>query len=87
MARRSSIGKYILSAGEIGAYTVCPEAWRLTAVSPVKTASDKGSSEAGQQLHQEWAAEYDEAVTLGRGIKIVIQLLMLAALVYLAMAQ
>ena len=32
MPRQNEYGKFILSAGEISTYEVCPEAWRLSHV-------------------------------------------------------
>ena len=79
MARRTTDGKFILSAGEIGAYVVCPEAWRLTQVDRVKQKRSERSS-TGEQLHKEWAETVDESFYLSRGVRIVVLLIILTSL-------
>lgn len=81
MPRKSSHGKYILSAGEIGAYCVCPEAWRLAALEKASRLRPY-SVALGRKLHIEWAHKYDEAVFLTRAAKWLIALLALACVVY-----
>ncbi|MFM1848203.1 MAG: hypothetical protein RL417_1677 [Pseudomonadota bacterium] len=82
MARKTEYGKYILSAGEVGAYTVCPESWRLRIVEQVKTVRD-GASNDGQAAHKEWATTYEDVVYLGRKAHLLFVLLITAAVVYL----
>lgn len=82
MARKTELGTYILSAGEIGAYTVCPEAWRLSTVERVKS-QQSGNVEKGHELHRQWASTYDEALALSRRIRAVVLLLVLTIAVYL----
>lgn len=81
MAKKSSSGKFIISAGEVGSYTVCPEAWRLKALEGVErfTAS---SVAKGNELHRQWAKNYDEAAYLSRGLRLVLVMLLLATLIY-----
>jgi hypothetical protein len=76
MARRSSSGKFIISAGEVGAYTVCPESWRLQTIEKVKTPST-ASMEEGKRLHEKWASTYDEASYLRKQAILVILLLLI----------
>lgn len=78
MAKRTEFGKHIISAGEIGAYTVCPEAWRLKVVShqkPIKT----GAVKTGVELHEAWAKDVDELAYLNKSGRIVAFLIVLAA--------
>ena len=82
MARQNEYGKYILSAGEIGAYTVCPEAWQLSNTNKKKQRHEK-SEEAGQRLHDEWAHTLNEAVFLKRTVKQLALLLILCVVLYL----
>lgn len=80
MARKTAYGRHILSAGEIGAYTVCPEAWRLKVVEnhrPVQS----GSVKTGEQLHQVWAKDLDEFVYLNRTGKLIVLLIILAVVI------
>jgi hypothetical protein len=82
MARKTEYGKYILSAGEVGAYTVCAESWRLRNVEQVRTSRETSSTD-GRLLHQEWAKTYEEFVYLGRKTHLIVVLLVTAAVVYL----
>jgi len=82
MARKTDYGKYILSAGEIGAYTVCPEAWRLGTVEKVKSIKPKSAAE-GKTLHQDWADMYSEAAYFTKSIRIIVALLAAAIILYL----
>ena len=87
MARKNEYGKYILSAGEIGAYTVCPEAWRLNNVVKVTTQKSLERIERGNALHQEWAKNYDEAIYFTRHIRLIVSLVILTILIFLLTAK
>ncbi|MCO6432284.1 MAG: hypothetical protein J5J00_15630 [Deltaproteobacteria bacterium] len=76
MATKNRDGKFILAAGEIGSFAVCPEAWRLRTVEKVQGAKSS-ESELGETLHNEWASHHDEAYFFARGIRVV--LFMIAA--------
>jgi len=82
MARKTDYGKFILSAGEIGAYTVCPEAWRLRVVEQVRTQREE-SSKKGHDKHVEWARAYEEVIYLGKKTHLVIVLIITAAVLYM----
>lgn len=65
MARRNADGKYILSAGEVGAYTVCSESWRLKVVERKKTSLPRSTeSREGIKLHERWSAGHEEVIYL-----------------------
>ncbi len=81
MAKKSAYGRYIISAGEVGAYTVCPEAWRLKMVENVKGSYSELSTE-GMRLHQEWAKTCSEALSLRKKAFAVISLLGLATVIF-----
>lgn len=83
MARKNEYGKYILSAGEIGAYTVCPESWRLSNVKRVKSAHQKERIQAGNKLHQEWAQSYDDALYFKKHVRLVLLLLFVTLIIFL----
>lgn len=87
MARQTEYGKFIISAGEVGAYTVCPEAWRLANMERVPAVTSEGDHQhrvkKGNELHKEWAQNVDEAVYLTRHVRLVILLLFLAIAAYL----
>jgi len=71
MARENEFGKFIISAGEIGAYTVCPEAWRLGTVERLRKKGSVERVRQGKRLHEEWAKTYEESAYLSRQTKIV----------------
>jgi hypothetical protein len=77
MARKTEYGKFIISAGEIGAYSVCPEAWRLSMIERVKALKD-ASTDRGATLHKAWARSYDDAVFFTKGVKLIIALVFAA---------
>ncbi|MGI6680147.1 MAG: CRISPR-associated protein Cas4 [Bdellovibrionota bacterium] len=55
-------GKYIISAGELGIYVVCPYAWKLKSVSHKKleNADVQKESTEGKKLHKEWSKETED---------------------------
>lgn len=80
MARKNRDGKYILSAGEIGSFTVCAEAWRLKALASANR-SKTANSEVGEELHKSWAENNDEVLFLTKGVKLVIFLILLTLVI------
>ena len=80
MAKKTPYGSYILSAGEIGAYVVCPEAWKLSYVDRVKPEKSERAVR-GEKLHQEWADNVSESFYLSRLSRLIIMLLTLCALI------
>ena len=91
MARQTEYGKFILSAGEIGAYTVCPEAWRLANIERVKAdngvADHQDRVQKGNKLHKEWAQNVDEAVYLTKHVRVVLLLLLLGIALFVLSQQ
>ena len=82
MARKNSYGKYILSAGEISSYTVCPQAWRLNLESDVKPVHSETVDE-GNRLHEEWTRSFQDAMYFTRSIKLILLLTVLTILFFL----
>ncbi len=80
--KRRSDGKYILSAGEIASYTVCPEAWRLSreqAVTPLHVKS----VEEGSRLHKEWTRSMQDAAYFSRGVRLILMMAFLSVAFFL----
>lgn len=77
MAKRGSNGRYILSAGEVSAYIVCPESWRLKVVERTAAAQSR-RSELGRELHQDWATTIDESAFLLKGTKVIMAMVVIA---------
>ena len=82
--RKSEYGKFTFSAGEIGEYVVCPEAWRLKMVERV-VSSQRKDAVLGTELHEQWAQEYDESAFLSRATKLAATLIALAIVCFLWM--
>ena len=77
MARLTTSGRHILSASEIGSYTVCPESWRLKEIERVKLRNSERFAQ-GEMMHEQWASTYGESVYLVRSMRIIIALVVLA---------
>ena len=84
MARKSSSGRYIISAAEVGSFVVCQEAWRLREISKVKSTKDQSVYEGGK-LHQDWASRFDEASYLSQAVRVILLLMLLAIFFHLLM--
>jgi len=82
MARKNDYGKYILSAGEIASYTVCPEAWRLKTVEKANSIYIDNIKK-GRELHEEWSADFDAAIYFTKGTKLILLLISMAILIFL----
>ena len=82
MARKNRDGRFILSAGEIGSYTVCPEAWRLKTIEKAKSVH-ADSVVTGHALHEEWAHKFEEATYLNHRVRFVLALFAVALMAYL----
>lgn len=80
MPRKNDYGKYILAAGEIGTYTVCPESWRLSIVEKVKLEEGQASAR-GSKLHKEWATLYEDATYFARSARLLV-IVMLALIFF-----
>lgn len=86
MTRPNKDGKLIISASEVGTYTVCPESWRLRTLQRIKTAKTI-SAEQGETLHDEWSEEVKELLIFQRWMRIIALLLVLAAAVFLLLGK
>ncbi|MCB9030680.1 MAG: hypothetical protein H6619_06470 [Deltaproteobacteria bacterium] len=86
MARLSKSGRQIISASEVGAYTVCPESWRLRTVEKV---SQNLSSRVikGQKMHDQWTEKYDESIFVYKLARLVISLLVLVLATFLLLGK
>lgn len=82
MPRANKDGKFIISAGEVGQYAVCPEAWRLKMIEKVMAEQSELSAE-GQRLHDEWSKRVDDAAHLGQGLRFLAALLVSTILIIL----
>lgn len=74
MARRNKDGQFIISAAEVGTYTVCPESWRLRVVEGLEQSQNQHTVDLGNNLHDKWAEQNAEALYFRRGINILLLL-------------
>lgn len=82
MAKRNRDGKFIITAGEVGVYTVCPEQWRLTVLEPERISADPDEAR-GRALHFDWANEVNEVVFLRRSAWLMAALVCVAVVLFL----
>jgi len=69
MASKTENGRFIIAAGEVGAFSVCPMAWKLKWIDKAKGVSEGNSTGLGQQLHSDWSRAFDEAFELLRSVR------------------
>jgi len=82
MPRISETGQFILAAGEVGEFTVCPESWRLRQLSNAQKMRHP-NVKRGHELHRQWAKTYDEAVYIRHNARLLIVLILLAIIAHL----
>ena len=82
----SKDGKAIITAGEVGSFTVCPEAWRLTAVKRRRPLVESSVTQ-GQAKHEEWVEGCDESLYLARSARLIVLLLLIALGAFLLLAE
>ncbi len=83
MARRLKDGRHIFTASEVGAFVVCPEAWRLRSIERTKTAYSP-ELEQGSGLHDEWVRYHDDATFLLKQVRLAVLLVILAGLIFIS---
>jgi hypothetical protein len=82
MAKRNRDGKYIIPAGEVGVYSLCPEQWRLSLESK-QTQPGSAEEQLGRELHKTWAAEIGEISYLRRSAWLMVGLVLTAIVFYM----
>ena len=82
MPKKNEYGKFIIPAGEVGSFTICPESWRLSCVEKVK-ATKKISAKAGQVEHKTWAKTFEEAADLTKHLRFLLYLVAAAVFGYI----
>lgn len=78
MKKSKLTGKFIISAGEVGAFSVCAESWRLRTFKPKPSTEASPSSRMGRRLHDEWVMNYEDSIALTKGSRILLSSLILA---------
>lgn len=88
MARTNPEGGHIIAAGEVGAYSVCPQAWFLSYVAKTdqrSSSSDSPQSVLGQVLHKDWSRFFEESLTFGTWVRYLAMLLCMMLVVFILM--
>ncbi len=83
MATRSPDGNHILAAGEVGAYTVCPQAWKLKWIDRDVPIPGGPESSLGVQLHRDWSRLFEESQVLIEWIRYLAVLLCTAGVLFM----
>jgi CRISPR/Cas system-associated exonuclease Cas4 (RecB family) len=86
VARKNPQGGYIIAAGEVGTFSVCPKAWQLSFSKADKVQAPNDRSLLGQALHQDWTSFFEESLTLSVWIRYlaVLVCLMLMAFMFVS---
>jgi CRISPR-associated protein Cas4 len=83
VARPNPEGGYIIAAGEVGAFSVCPQAWHLSSVKGEAAREPTLESALGQALHRDWSKLFEESLTLGTWIRYLAVLTCLMLVVFI----
>lgn len=86
MATTRPDGKHILGAGELGAFSVCPQSWKLKWVDKQGAAFASDDKALGKKLHSDWSRIFDESLELGQWIRYVAVLICTALLVFILLS-
>jgi CRISPR-associated protein Cas4 len=86
VARPNPEGGYIIAAGEVGAFSVCPQAWYLSSVKGQVGKEPTVESALGQALHRDWSKFFEESLTLGTWIRYLAVLTCLMLLVFISVS-
>jgi len=69
VARINPEGGFIIAAGEISAFSVCPKSWHLAWHESAKRDVGNPNSLLGQRLHRDWSGVFEESLRLGNWIR------------------
>ena len=83
MATTGPDGKHIIAAGEIGAFSVCAQAWKLKYIDKEGRGVSLAEKSLGQKLHLEWSRMFDESLLLGQWIRYLAVLICTALVVFI----
>ncbi len=86
MARVNPDGGFIIAAGEVSAFSVCPKAWHLVWHGVRKRDSGDPNSLLGQRLHKDWSSFFEESLRLGTWIRYLAVLVCFMLVVFMAIS-
>lgn len=83
MPRKSANGRFIISAGEVGEFVICPESWRLRRLSQGAQKPDSRQRKAGMEAHDSWSDQIFRAATLVRIFRYAFTLLIAMVVIFI----
>ncbi len=86
MARPNPEGGYIIAAGEVGAFSVCPKSWHLLWHARVDKKTTSDNSALGQKLHSDWSGLFEESLKLLHWIRYLAVMACLVAVVFMVIS-
>lgn len=90
MARRNPRGGFTIAAGEVAAFSVCPQAWDLLWNKASKGVPREGltspESTKGQALHEEWSGFFEQSVELSSLIRYLAVLICVVSVFFIFLA-
>jgi CRISPR-associated protein Cas4 len=86
VARVNPEGGFIIAAGEVSAFSVCPKAWHLVWNASGRRKSGNANSLLGQRLHSDWSGFFEDYVRLGTWIRYLAVLVCLMLVVFMAIS-
>lgn len=85
MASKQPDGTFIIAAGEVGAYTVCPQSWKLKWIDREKGVPGGGEQLLGIELHKHWSQLFEESLLFGKWSRYLAALLCTAVILFLCL--
>jgi len=86
VARVNPEGGFIIAAGEVGAFSVCPKAWYLVWHTSGKRSEGSDNSRLGQRLHRDWSIFFEDSLRLITWIRYLAVLVCFMLLVFMAIS-
>jgi CRISPR-associated protein Cas4 len=83
VARRNPQGGYTIAAGEVGAFSVCPQSWFLSFSKSKTEAPPTARSILGQALHRDWSKFFEESLTFGTWVRYLAMLVCMMLVVFI----
>lgn len=83
MAKKAPDGSFIISAGEVAAFSVCPQSWNLKWNKRGIQQPATSDSLLGQRLHRDWSRFFEESLRLSGAIRLLAVLLCVMMVVFM----
>jgi CRISPR-associated protein Cas4 len=86
VARVNPEGGFIIAAGEVSAFSVCPKAWYLVWHASSTRGAGSANSILGQRLHSDWSSFFEDSLRLLTWIRYLAVLVCFMLLVFMAIS-